>query len=367
MRAVQRDGHAVISVSDTGPGMAPEDTQRVFEPFYQASSGFPSDHSGSGLGLSICKQFVRLHGGQIRLESELGVGTTISFEVPISPPVEHTARPGHQIRPDWVWRASTFRTDRVVVADQLVRPRIVLCDESGALRSEFARYRDDIEVVETNSLHQLGRELRECPAHVVVVNAAAGDDLLSLTETVTQLAPVTPVIGCSVPSPIQRALDSGARGYLVKPVSTSDLNSVIGASGHPVKRVLAVDDDPEFLSLLRRLLYACDPELELTTLSDAKSVLAELRRGLPDLLLLDIAMPEMDGWRLLELVCQDERIRDVPIVVLSGQDPADQPPMCSHFVAAFSEGMSVSQLLRSAFDFSALMLEPSKARSRVPG
>ena len=84
---VQPQGDLVaVSVIDTGPGILPEDLERIFEPFSQGSGELGGDRGGSGLGLSISKQFIEMHGGHIWIESQFGAGTTISFDVPISPP-----------------------------------------------------------------------------------------------------------------------------------------------------------------------------------------------------------------------------------------------------------------------------------------
>jgi signal transduction histidine kinase len=80
------DDEAVISVADTGPGIAEEDQQRIFEPFQQADVSTRRRHGGSGLGLTISKQFVEMHGGRMWLESQLGVGTTIYFSLPLDQP-----------------------------------------------------------------------------------------------------------------------------------------------------------------------------------------------------------------------------------------------------------------------------------------
>ena len=98
---VQRNQHVLVSVADTGPGIPPKDIDRIFEPFYQGMSDLWRDKGGSGLGLSISKQFIELHGGRMWVESELGVGATFSFELPMFSSIAPAGRPGHQIREDW--------------------------------------------------------------------------------------------------------------------------------------------------------------------------------------------------------------------------------------------------------------------------
>ena len=81
--AKQEDHHVIVSIADTGPGIAPEDIERIFEPFYQGMGSRP-DLGGSGLGLSVSQQLIELHEGQIWLESELNKGSTFFIAVPIA-------------------------------------------------------------------------------------------------------------------------------------------------------------------------------------------------------------------------------------------------------------------------------------------
>lgn len=355
---VQQDQCILVKVADTGPGIAPEDVERIFEPFYQGRGALYRDKGGSGLGLSISRQFVRLHGGQMWLESELGVGTSFFFTLPLSPPVDPVARPGHQIKADWVWRERAFRAGQTVSADQLTKTRIVICDEVGGLCPELEHYSDEVEFVDTRDLTQAMRELRECPAHAMLLNTQTPDGLWSSVETVRQAAPDMPVLACSVPRSTERAAEAGALGYLIKPVTRADLEQAIQAVGRPVRRILVVDDDPDVLRLFTRMLHVCDDALEVVTVSSGKQALDELRGSAFDLVFLDVVMPNMDGWQVLELVHQDEIIRDVPILFISAQDPADQPLMSPFLLSTIGRGMSLGKLLNCSLEMTALLLKP---------
>jgi signal transduction histidine kinase/CheY-like chemotaxis protein len=366
IEVVREDQRVLVSVRDTGPGISPEDAERIFEPFWQGGGG-PSRHKGgSGLGLSISRQFVRLHGGRMWVESELGIGTTFFFTLPISPPVGHAARPGGSIREDWLWREQAFRTDRAAHTDQLVKPRVVICDETGTLYHQFARYSGEAEFVDTRDLAQAGRELEGFPARAVVLNITAPADFPPLVEAIRRQAPGTPVMGCSVPEQAERAIDAGALGHLIKPVTRTDLEDAIQAVGKPVRRVLVVDDDPDVLQLFSRMLHVCDNTLRVLTASSGKEALDKLRRTPPDLMLLDIVMPDMDGKQVLESMVQDEGIENVPTFFVSAQDPADQPPVSDFLITAMDGGLSLSKLLRCSMAISALLLEPEEGPDLAP-
>jgi signal transduction histidine kinase/CheY-like chemotaxis protein len=366
VEVAQQDLHIVVSVTDTGPGIAPEDAERIFEPFSQGSSELWRDKKGSGLGLSISQQFVKLHRGRMWLESKLGIGTSFFFTLPISPPLEPVGSPGHRIREDWVWRERTFRTEQAVSDDQLAKRRVVVCDETGSLYSELTHCSDEVEFVDTREPTQAAGELRRSAAHAVMLNLATSADPWPLVETLKQQAPGTPIIGCSVPQPTERAIGAGALGYLIKPVTRSKLEEAIQMADRPVRRVLVVDDDPDVLQLFSRMLHVYDDTLEIVTASDGEQALDQLHRLPPDLMLLDIVMPDMDGWQILEAMRQDKGIEDIPTFFVSAQDPADQPLVSKFLLVTMDEGLSLSKLLRCSLETSALLLEPERGLDLAP-
>ena len=366
IEAAQQVQHVLVSVTDTGSGVSPEDIERIFEPFWQGTDQLWRDKGGSGLGLSVSKRFVELHGGRMWLESELGVGTAFFFTLPISSPIEHIARPGHAIREDWVWREDAFRAGQAVSADELVKPRIIICDGPGSLYPQLVRYSDEVELVAVQGSAEAVRDLERCPAHAVVLNTAASDDLWSTIEAVRQQAPETPIMACAVPREAERAINAGTLGYLTKPVTRGDLERAIESVREPVRRVLVVDDDPDVLQLFTRMLHVCDSALEVVTASSGQEALEELRRTSPDLMLLDIVMPDMDGWQVLEAMVEEERIRDVPTFFVSAQDPSEQPPVSKFFLTTMDGGLSPSKLLRCSLEMSKLLLEPEKGLDLTP-
>jgi CheY-like chemotaxis protein len=254
-----------------------------------------------------------------------------------------------------VWIARAARAD---LPSSLSKPRVLICDETGDLYPAFTRYTDEIEFVDTRDLAQVAQEVRECPAHAVVLNTVSPHDLWPLAERARLETPDTPIIGCSVPPQVERALQAGAAGYLVKPVTRADLQEVIRAVDRPVRRVLVVDDDLDVLQLFTRMLCGCDGTLEVATASSGEQALEALRSVPPDLVLLDIIMPETNGWQVLEIKRQDEVIRDIPVVLVSAQDPREQPLASQALLATMDEGLPLSKLLRCSLEISALLLQP---------
>jgi signal transduction histidine kinase/CheY-like chemotaxis protein len=364
VRIARQDQHVRVSVADTGPGIPPKDVERIFEPFSQGTSDLWRDKGGSGLGLSISKEFVELHGGRMWVESELGVGSTFTFELPISSPIAPVARPGYQIREDWIWHA---RQSRPSFPDSHYNPRLIVCDETGDLYTVLSHHSAEVEFVDTRDLGQAVRASQQSPAHAIMLNATACDTAWSLIETIGQEAPGTPIIGCSVSCSLERARALGALGYLVKPVTRANLKQAIQAAGSPVKRVLIVDDDPDALRLFSRMLRVCDSTLEVVTASNGEEALDQLRHTPPDLMLLDIVMPDMDGWQVLELMAQDEQMQKVPTFFVSAQDLEEQPPLSRFLLVTMDEGLSLNRLLRCSLEISKLLLQPERVLGPASG
>lgn len=358
--AEQENQHVIVSVTDTGQGISPDGLQSVFEPFWQDSDQPRRHGKGTGLGLNISRQFVRLHGGQMWVESEMGVGTSFSFSLPISPPMEHTTRPGHAIREDWVWREEAFMASRGTSWDGIGKPRVVVFDENDTVHRYLVEHSDGAELVRVGDLNQIARER----PHVALVNAASSDALPALILGARKKAPGIPVIGCSVPRQDERVRESGALGYLVKPVMRAELANAIRAVDRPVRRVLLVDDEPDVLRLLTRMLHAYDPTVEAVTVSGGEAALEELRRGGYDLLLLDVMMPSLDGWQVRAEIVDDDRIEDVPTYFVSAQDLTARTPVSEYVLLSASQGVPLAKLLPSSLQLSALLLGSSQDTDR---
>jgi signal transduction histidine kinase/CheY-like chemotaxis protein len=355
IRVVERNQQIVVSVEDTGSGIVPQDLERIFEPFCQGTSNLWQDKGGTGLGLSISKQFVELHGGRIWVESEPGVGTTFSFTLPVSPPIVPDAGPERWIQEDWIW---TERTSRARFPDSHYKPRVVVCDESGDLCAAFAHCTDKVEWVATSDWAQATRALHQSPAHAVVINAPSPTTLWPSIERARAEIHDTPIIGCSMPPCLQRARQAGAIGYLIKPVKRSDLEGVIQRVSRPVQHVLIVDDDPDVLRLWKRMLNVYDGGLQVTTALTGNGGLQELHTRSPDLMLLDIVLPDMNGWEVMALRNEYESIRDIPVILVSAQDPIKEPAASRVLAATMGEGVSLNKLLRGSLTLSTLFLQP---------
>ncbi|MCJ7737414.1 MAG: ATP-binding protein, partial [Anaerolineae bacterium] len=367
VQVAQQEQNVLVSVADTGPGISPEDHEQIFEPFSQGSTGVRQSTGGSGLGLSISKQFVKLHGGQMWVESQLGIGTTFHFTLPVVTPVDHLMKPGHQIKEGWIWQERAFEAARNRHTDDSAKPRVIVWDEYSTLTKELTRTTADVEFVEITSSSQVTDEVQQCPARAIIVNSPTPEKAWSSVREASYAAPCTPIIGCCVPQIAARALAAGALGHLVKPVTRTDIESAIRAVGSSVRRVLVVDDDPDVLSLLTRFLWLCDGAIEVTTAQSGEQALAEINNTAPDLVLLDIRLPGMDGWQVLESMRGNPDHGIIPTFFISADDPAQEPLTSKYIIATMDERVPLQKLLTGTLQMSDLLLSPDAGLHPAPG
>jgi PAS domain S-box-containing protein len=316
----EKDGFLQVDVADTGIGIGPDDIARVFDRFYRADRSAVREAEGTGLGLSIVKMFVEMLGGEIWIESELDVGSTFSFTLPL-------------------FTAETF-------AETAVQPDLLMTDVPAAVRR-----RPKILVVESN--HDLALSLRrqlEMGGYQVLL-AGSGEDALWLAQeeqprlialdimlpdldgfvVLERLkehpatAPI-PVVIISVLSETDRGYALGAVDYVVKPFDEGKLLQSIrlalaAVDGGEQQDLLVVDDDPDILHLLDHALSYHG--YQVRTAADGQGALDQIGERPPDLILLDLKMPQMDGYEVIRRLKVDEETRPIPIIVITAS-PVDK-------------------------------------------
>jgi CheY-like chemotaxis protein len=198
--------------------------------------------------------------------------------------------------------------------------------------------------VRVDSLDAAAAELTRVPAQAVLLNAP------SLTDTCARVHAIalkngTPVIVCAMPGPAQGAAEMGIQGYLVKPLSMERLLDTLDRLHLRGMTVLVVDDEDDARQLVRRMLHAAKRGYRVITAADGQEALAQAREQRPDVILLDLTMPGMDGWRFLEAHRSDPALKEIPVVVVSAHDASDEPLVSSGLVLTREGGLSARQLL----------------------
>ncbi|MBN1994041.1 MAG: hybrid sensor histidine kinase/response regulator [Anaerolineae bacterium] len=334
----------LMSVIDTGPGIAPEDQQKLFEPFQQLDGSLRRRHGGSGLGLSISKRFVEMHKGKMWLESEVGRGTTITFSLPLEarPPLQTSTDAKRWFNPYEQYEARDWWPK--VPVPKLI-PRFVLLDTGNTLQRLFTRYLDDVEICPVRDLEEAIKEITHSPAQALIVNTPSLKQGPIPLDQLNNLPFGTPILACWVPGEDEVAQRLGVVRYLVKPVTREILFSTLADLSDEIKDVLLVDDSREVLQLFARMFSATDHSYRVLRATDGQQALELLRKRRPDVMLLDLIMPGMDGLEVLEEKSQDPTIYDIPVIVISSRDPTGEAIVSDRLTITRSGGLSVRRLL----------------------
>lgn len=339
--AWQQEHDFIVTVADTGPGISAESKVKLFQPFQQLSSTIRQQYGGSGLGLNISKRFIELHGGDIWADSTPGVGTTFSFRLPIALPMPAESELTRKIQPDWEYHQ---RTRPSKAPRTMAQPRFVVLDQGNTLPRLLTRYLANTEIVSVSSLEQAFQELADNPSTALMVNAISIDETLQHLES-PELPKGTPVMICSIPNPAEITGILGAFDYLVKPISQNILLATLDRLDQPIKTILIVDDQADMLRLYRRMLASSKRDYKVIQAKNGQEALRILRQEKPDVVLLDLVMPKMDGWQFLKTRNNEPAFRNIPVIVTSANDPASQPIISNMFVITQSGGLSTRELL----------------------
>ena len=330
-----------VSVSDTGPGISADRIDKLFEPFQQGDPSIRRRYGGSGLGLAISKQLVELHGGRIWLESQIGIGTTVHFTLPLEEPAVH----GVFTRWFNPYQEYTPRNRPSRAPDTTVRPQVVIVERGQVLNSLVTRALGGFDTVPATELEEAFQKARDSVATCILVNGPPGE-LTALCSGLPALPFDIPIVACQIPEPKLELARLGVQEYLIKPISRADLAGAIGRIAPDARTILIVDDDSDARQLFTRLLATIRSDYVVLQATNGEEALLLLRQRLPDLVLLDLVMPVMDGFAVLEHKFVDSRISGIPVVVTSAKDPEQAPINSSLFAVTRQNGLSADDLMR---------------------
>ncbi len=339
---VQCDAAAIeVSVADTGAGIAPDALDRLFQPFHQADNSIRRRYGGTGLGLSISKRFIELHDGKIWVASTIGAGTTFTFRLPLAPPIAFEAGYARGLAKDWEY---VQRTRPSAAPKTIPPPRFVVLEQGDALQRLLRRYLGAVELVQAGDLETALREVADQPSRALLVNDLSLTGALARVQAAT-LPPDTPALICSVPGVQDSAGAFGAADYLVKPIARATILAALDRLQITAGTILIVDDEPEALRLFRRILSSSGRDYRVLRAADGHQALTLLRAEHPDVMLMDLVMPNMDGFQLLEVLRDDPKLCDIPVIITSARDPAGQPIVSRGLAVNMQDGLSAQRLL----------------------
>ena len=297
VEAKRAGDEVVISVSDTGPGIPADQLARIFDEFYQVDRSLRRAHEGAGLGLAISKRFVEAHDGRIWAESEIGRGSIFSFALPI---------------PDQYLPVSRLHVERPIEAAwPQGRPRVLVVDPDPAVAALIRRHIEEYDVIQVDRMEQAADEVLLHHPRAIIYNAPPGDQATSRGISLP-----APVIECSLPSRQWAANELAITSCLTKPITAQQLLAEVERVGG-ARRILIVDDDRGLCQLIERMLEASGRGFETRHAFDGAEGLLTMRAWRPDLVLLDLTMPGMDGFQVLEEMRRDRLLLGIPVALLT--------------------------------------------------
>jgi HAMP domain-containing protein/CheY-like chemotaxis protein len=329
------DAVIAISIRDTGIGIAPEKQRLIFEAFQQADAGTSRKYGGTGLGLAISRELASLLGGEIRLASTPGEGSTFTLFLPLSynGPATAATAPATDRRPATslalpivpVVREERIADDRDAIAPGDLATLIVEDDPHYArVLLGLARDKGFKGLVATRGQEAISLARQYQPT-AITLDIFLPDMLGWTVLNSLKLAPETrhiPVQIISLEEERQHGLSHGAFSYLVKPATTEDLENAFDRIKTFVaprtRRLLVVEDNAiERRSIVELLGYH---DIEIATVATGAEAFEALLDRAFDCCVLDLRLPDMTGFELLDKIQAEPSLRDLPIVVFTGKD-----------------------------------------------
>ncbi len=308
----------LVSVADTGSGIAPDEIPKVFDDFRQVGVDSWRRREGSGLGLSISRRFVQLHGGELWLESELGKGTCFYFNIPLLEPT---------LKVESAFEGEELDTPRGYY-QRLLRNRdqiVLICSPDPLVGDIVQQWLDEYKIVVVDDPAMLPTHIQQSLPQAVLVDKVLVDSRqIPLQDFPYEI----PVISIVLPGARGRhaLLPPGVVDYLVKPVSRKSLAAAIQQLDLTHTRLLIVDDDPAMVRFVEQAFKADFQteqeiaELQIVTAYSGEEALQKTQTYELDAILLDLDLPDMSGWDVLAEILRDQNKPIPPVIIVSAHD-----------------------------------------------
>ncbi|MDH5607463.1 MAG: response regulator, partial [Anaerolineae bacterium] len=301
-----------ISVTDSGIGISQEDQEKLFERFSQVDSSLTRKVGGSGLGLSITQHLVEMQGGKIWLKSKEGEGSTFYFTLPIANPTT----------------GIKVQQPEVITGDKI----IVSIDDDSKVIDLYKRYLNThgYQVVAITNPQEALTQIKQIKPHAITVDIMmpSRDGWQVIGDIKSDPATQNiPIIICSIVDDQERGFNLGAADYLVKPILEDEFVTTIKSlklNGDSAQNnILIIDDDPNILQLVEKAVRN-DPSLRFKFAQGGVKGLNSIRQERPDAVLLDLFMPDLDGFSVLETLKSDIELKEIPIIILTSAELGDE-------------------------------------------
>src|SRR6516164_9016613 len=302
------DGRSWIefTVSDTGIGMTAEQQAKLFEEFTQADATTVRQYGGTGLGLAITRKLARMMGGDVTVASEPGKGSVFTVRLPGS-------AEAHTRSPTVSDGRHSPTADRILVIDDDATARELIADHLKAEGFSVVTAEGGVQGL------KLARELRPTAITLdVIMPDLDGWSVLAALRQDPELAEI-PVIMITIVDEHRRGIALGAAGYLTKPIDRERLHRLVSRFRAPVPptQVLLVEDDAVQREGMRGSLEG--PQWTVREAENGREAFKRIQESKPDVILLDLMMPEMDGFAVVAALQKEAAWRDIPVIVITAR------------------------------------------------
>jgi CheY-like chemotaxis protein len=301
----------MVSVTDSGIGIAPKDHKSVFEKFKQVGDTLTDKPKGTGLGLPICKEIVEHYGGKLWVESQLGKGSTFFFSLPMAQAAAVEVPEAGEVEEPV--KVAITGDKKVLVVDDEANIRRFLSHELKKRGYGVLQASGGNQAIELARKHHPDLITLD-----VLMDGMSGFDVTAVLKNDPDTKNI-PILIVSVMEDRQRAYKLGINDYLTKPFKIEALmDKVNQLLRNAQKKILVVDDDK---NLVKSLKYQLGKRgYSASVASNGKLALGKVDSQPPDLILLDIMMPEMDGYEVMKALKQQPKTAQIPILVMTGVD-----------------------------------------------
>lgn len=309
-------GRVTVSVRDTGLGIPPEDQSRIFDEFHRTQRTIASGYPGLGLGLSICKTLVELHDGEINMVSSgvAGEGSIFYFTLPeVTPP-----------------QGQSEFSSQTPTAEKSI---LLLFQSPGTNdRLSVSLNRQGVKLQQAPLEHSAEWQARlsQSPPDAIILDLSTESDLA--WRTIKSIKDNRSAQG--IPIMFYAATAQGESvlnlDYLTKPIEPDELirvldqHCMLADPSQPERTFLVVEDDVNTLELHQRIIRLQSPSNRVLTAANGRAALRLLQEEKIDLVLLDLQMPEIDGFGVLQAMREAAHTRSIPVIVISGKDLTEE-------------------------------------------
>ncbi len=351
VRAAVNPREVQVSVLDTGIGIPADKLEHIFEEFTQVDASTTRKAGGTGLGLAITRHFVEMHGGRIWVDSEVGAGSTFTFTLPLERLPEAAPEELPQVE---------------LVAPPAGHKRILCLDDDPGVITLYRRYleKQGYQVLGLHDASQAVSEARRLqPAAItldVLMPNRDGWAVLAELKSTPDISHI-PIIVCSIVEDESKGFALGAADYLVKPIIESELLRALDRANHgkAAQTVLVIDDEADALRLIHRMLEA-RPGFQVIEAQGGLQGIASVQAHRPDVVILDLMMPDIDGFAVLETIKSNRLSRNTPVIIVTAKELTEDD-------RARLRGQTAALLNKGTFDSERLLGEIASALATING